>query len=317
MAYPKGRPHSAETKRKISLAHKGRPKTPDWRAKIGAANKGQKRTPEQRARMSQAKHNPSAETRARMSQAQKGRPAKWTLDAAQRVIIGKKISETSTGQAKTQQHRDKLALANMGKTLSPETKQKLSKRFSDEGNPLYGKRGALSPNWGEKRTPAQKAKMSQAQKGHPGYTKGRHPSEETRKKLRASAQAKHLIQYPLRASHRRPTGPERRFLELCEVHNLPFEYTGDGRFWIQQMNPDFICPEQKVVVEVFGNYWHNPLLMQTAYRAESTVEYRKQLLAKEGWRLIVIWESELKDPTTRAKILGRLRKQLKTKGHGM
>ena len=51
-----------------------------------------------------------------------------------------------------------------GKTVSDETRQKLSQALKGENNPLYGKRGKDTPMYGRHHTEEAKRKMSQAKK---------------------------------------------------------------------------------------------------------------------------------------------------------
>ena len=50
------------------------------------------------------------------------------------------------------------------------------------------------------------------------------------------------------------SGPETKFVEYCEKHNLPIEFVGDGKYWIKTSdgpkNPDFHIPGTKKVIEV-------------------------------------------------------------------
>lgn len=50
------------------------------------------------------------------------------------------------------------------------------------------------------------------------------------------------------------SGPESKFAEYCKEHNLPVEFTGDGKYWIKTSdgpkNPDFHIPGTKKVIEV-------------------------------------------------------------------
>ena len=99
------------------------------------------------------------------------------------------------------------------------------------------------------------------------------------------------------------TKPELQFIEICERHNLPFKYTGDGTLWIRNINPDFVHNnEKKIAVEIFGNYWHSSMRKHLPYY--QTEEGRRNILQDEGWKLIVLWESELKGDEN--LILGRL-----------
>jgi G:T-mismatch repair DNA endonuclease (very short patch repair protein) len=74
---------------------------------------------------------------------------------------------------------------------------------------------------------------------------------------------------------------------------LPFKYVGDASFWIHNINPDFIESNGKrLVVEVFGDYWHSPLLNRNL-KEDRTMGYRKRILKKYGYNLLVFWEIDL------------------------
>jgi len=51
------------------------------------------------------------------------------------------------GKHRSKAIKIKLRKANLGKKLSEETKKKLSLANKGENNPMFGKRGELSPNW--------------------------------------------------------------------------------------------------------------------------------------------------------------------------
>lgn len=108
------------------------------------------------------------------------------------------------------------------------------------------------------------------------------------------------------------TKPERIFEQICKKHNLPFKYTGDGSFWIGKnpsINPDFVeCDGKKIVIEVFGDYWHSPLLNR-GLKENRTLPYRKRILKKYGWKLIVFWDTDLLRKDAEAFILNILREK--------
>lgn len=98
----------------------------------------------------------------------------------------------------------------------------------------------------------------------------------------------------LRFTKKSYTAPERKFEEICKKYSFPFKYVGNGNFWIGNLNPDFIeANGKKICVEVFGDYWHSPLLRRNM-RYSHTYEGRKEILNQHHWKLIVIWESDLK-----------------------
>lgn len=91
--------------------------------------------------------------------------------------------------------------------------------------------------------------------------------------------------------NRRPTEPEKKLIKIIEQHNLPFKYTGDGSFILEGLNPDFIeINGRKIAIDVFGDYWHT----LKADRESYTEKGRKRIFQKYGWKLIVIWGSEIK-----------------------
>lgn len=78
-----------------------------------------------------------------------------------------------------------------------------------------------------------------------------------------------------------------------------FAYAGDGSFTIDGLRPDFVCKSRKIVVELYGDYWHrNDSIEKTARRIHR--------FAKEGWRTIIIWENEVKDRNKLRKKLALL-----------
>lgn len=92
-------------------------------------------------------------------------------------------------------------------------------------------------------------------------------------------------------ANRRPirrTGPNTVERKLWKILGPTFEYTGDGSFKIDNLKPDFINRTRKVVIEVYGNYWHrNEPLSKTMSRVQRFNRY--------GWRVIIIWENEVHD----------------------
>jgi very-short-patch-repair endonuclease len=82
---------------------------------------------------------------------------------------------------------------------------------------------------------------------------------------------------------RRPTTPEKKAMEIIEELGLPWRYVGDGQVWIAGKNPDFIHKDEKVVLEVFGRYWHAP----------EELPERTKLFASVGWKMLVLWEDEV------------------------
>lgn len=101
-----------------------------------------------------------------------------------------------------------------------------------------------------------------------------------------------------------PNGLESKFIAICRKLSLPLKYTGDGSFWIGRINPDFIDSSGKrIAVDLFGSYWHSPLFNHSMSRIR-TMDARIELASDLGWRLIVIWENDVKENIIRARFGG-------------
>lgn len=96
---------------------------------------------------------------------------------------------------------------------------------------------------------------------------------------------------------RKPTKPEVKFMDLCDEFNLPYKYVGNGDFWIENKNPDFVnCNGKKVAVEILGDYWHT----------EKEFEERQELFRTYGWKCIGIWEHEIMSEDNVEKIVHKV-----------
>lgn len=106
------------------------------------------------------------------------------------------------------------------------------------------------------------------------------------------------------------TKPELIFEEICKKYDLPFKYTGDGSFWIKNINPDFVeCNGKKIVVEIFGVAFHSPLFtFKQNISYSRTFEGRRRILKKYGWKLIVLWDRDLLRSDTEQFVLSELKK---------
>ena len=170
------------------------------------------------------------------------------------------------------------------KHLSEETRKKLSE--AQEGN---------KHNFGKHLSEETRKKLSEALKN---------PSEERREKMRETRKRQKFPKHH--------TKPELIFENICKEHNLPFHYVGDSSLWIGEgkgLNPDFIeANGKKIVVEIFGDYWHSPLL-NTSLRGNATLPYRKKHYKKYGWKAIFIWETDLKREDAEQFVLATLEKE--------
>ncbi len=100
------------------------------------------------------------------------------------------------------------------------------------------------------------------------------------------------------AQNIRPNGPETLFINICQKYNLPYKYVGDGTFWIESKNPDFINTNgEKIIIEINGIYWH---LIKFQYREPNLTREQVEIREKKhfenlGYKCIIIWDDELSD----------------------
>ena len=105
----------------------------------------------------------------------------------------------------------------------------------------------------------------------------------------------------MRGLNLKPNKPERILNEIVKKNNLPFNYVGDGGIWFKgknhSFNPDFLSKNPKHIIEVFGDYWHN------IPKAKKRDIERIETYSKYGYKVLVVWEHELKDP---AQVLNKI-----------
>ena len=188
--------------------------------------------------------------------------------------------------------------------MSEETRQRLSES-------LRGNTCAL----GFRQTEEARRRMSESKKGREVSEetrqrmsvslRGRVMSEET-KRRRSESQAElwrdpEYARMMLMAQNRKPNGPELQLQSVLDKH-FPGEwkFVGDGSFWIEGKNPDFInVNERKCVIEIFGYYWHDPTFFPNRLSEEELIAHYKRY----GFDCLVFWEY---DVCNEEEVVGRL-----------
>lgn len=113
----------------------------------------------------------------------------------------------------------------------------------------------------------------------------------------------------------RDTKPEmlvRRFL-----HGLGFRY----RLHVRELpgRPDLVLPKYRTAIFVEGCFWHghscqrgrvpgtNPAFWEAKVASNQARDARnRRALARQGWRVIRVWECQLKNKKAQAATLARL-----------
>jgi very-short-patch-repair endonuclease len=88
----------------------------------------------------------------------------------------------------------------------------------------------------------------------------------------------------------KPNFPERQMIQIIKENNFPFNYVGDGKVVFDGFNPDFLSKNPKHIIEVFGDYWHR----KEVYGKRD--KRRTSAYTSLGYKTLVIWEHELKEP---------------------
>ena len=114
--------------------------------------------------------------------------------------------------------------------------------------------------------------------------------------------------------YKSPTRPELIFDEICKKNNIPLMFCGDRRVWVGHRNPDFISYNgKKLIVEIFGNYWHSPLQnrnMENRQSYQATIDYYK----KYNYKCQIFWEKDLLRDDAEQFILSQIDIKPITKG---
>lgn len=211
-----------------------------------------------------------------------------------------KISESNTGRIFSIEHKEKIRESHKGMESPLKCKHLTEEQKKNMRGSHKGQNGAKNPFFGKHHTKKAKEKQSKAKMGHTPWNKGRRNiySEETLQKMREKR--RHRV-FP-----KHHTTIELIFLEICKKYDIPIKYVGDGALWIENINPDFVILRKRIAIEVFGDYWHSPLLNK-GIKANATFAYRDKVLKRHKWKLIVFWESDLKREDRERFVLSSLK----------
>lgn len=107
--------------------------------------------------------------------------------------------------------------------------------------------------------------------------------------------------------NKKPSSFEKKISYLCKKYNLPFIYTGDGRLIINFKNPDFIDEKDKIIIEVFSNYYK----IRDYGSVENYIKKRSETFAQKSYRTIFIQEEEIKNKDWEIICLNKINKYIK------
>jgi very-short-patch-repair endonuclease len=154
-----------------------------------------------------------------------------------------------------------------GRHLSPETEIKKGQHLSPETEIKNGEHISKETEFKKGSKPI-----------HP-YT-----SIELKKLWKDKNYKSYIIRKSMLGRKTTPNKPEKLLLTLLPKS---FKYVGDGKLILNGFNPDFIDKRRKLIIELFGDYWHK--------NTKQRDKIRLGIYKKYGYKTLIIWGKELKN----------------------
>ena len=148
--------------------------------------------------------------------------------------------------------------------------------------------------WSKPQSEEHKRKRAEAQKTYYQNPIAKAKRAETTKKL---WQDPKYIKKMFKALAIKPNKPELALQSILDKHFPEFKYNGDYSLGITLtgMIPDFInINGKKQVIELFGTYWHSP--KRAGKNWKGTELGKIMAYSSIGYKCLIIWENELKNP---------------------
>ena len=81
-------------------------------------------------------------------------------------------------------------------------------------------------------------------------------------------------------------------IEIIQKLQLPYKFVGNGKFFIENKNPDFInCNGEKIAIEVFYRRHKE----QFRKGLQEWMEDRQKIFTKYGWQLLFFDETQVNE----------------------
>jgi len=274
-----------ETCKKISKTNKGQPHP--WQ--IGEKNVSKR--PEVRKKISKKlkgrdcywlkgrKQSPEI-----IEKRRKGLLKFWVTPEGKRVAkkTGKKISKTNKGRD-CYWMKDKTYEEIYGKKESRRIKKQISESHLGMKQSSESIEKARKANTGKKRTPEQCKNLSDSLIGKMFTAKHlKNVRNANKDPKRCNKISKGIIENYKKGVYSLIPNYSELFLMdiLNQIYSNQWRYTGDGKLWIGNQNPDFMHKKHKKVIELFGEYWHE----------KKEQRQRINKFKKEGYDCLVIWQ---------------------------
>jgi hypothetical protein len=189
----------------------------------------------------------------------------------------------------------------MGHEVADETRRKIAEKLIGSTRP-YKPRKPLSTE--HRQLLSKRMQALWAENPARFHTRGRDVGHEVSDKTRKRISETHKrfwnsltpeeqqtrISYALSRCRAGRTFPEELLDNLLQ-HHYPNEWTfvGDGSFILNNRNPDFLNIQRRGVIEVFGEFWHDPDIFPHRPTADNLVNHYKQL----NYTCLILWDYEI------------------------
>ena len=198
-------------------------------------------------------------------------------------------------------YRDHMVRVHRGKTQLPESiRKRVEKMKGRRHSPetiekiRVSKIGKLNAMWGTKASPSTIEKKRRAMLGRTRSPEACAKCSASVRRVWANPEYRNrTVRSVLASVMARPTTPELRVQTILNTH-FPgqWKYTGNGDVVIGGKNPDFVNVNgRKVVIEVFGDWWHGE--KWTGRTCEQEETQRINHFAAYGFRCLILWEHEV------------------------
>ena len=92
---------------------------------------------------------------------------------------------------------------------------------------------------------------------------------------------------------------EKKFNDIVFENNLPYKFVGNGNFFIERKNPDFINTNgEKIAVEVYAKYYK----LRNNISIDEWKENRQKIFNEYGWKIIFFDETEVNEENVIRKL---------------
>lgn len=295
----KNKPHSVETRDKISALARARFQNQESHPFYGRHHSEETKDKIRKSKLGQpgtfiGRHH-NEETKAKIRQARLGKPS-WNKGRSKSEETKIKLREAVKGRHHTEEAKAKmrgLPAWNKGKQHSAETREKIANKAQERMQSPEARRKISESHKGKSISIETKGKISATIKRlwkDPNFAQ---------KVIRGRKEQWQRLGYRERvtkaiaeAMNKSPNKPEKHLIRILKREGLPFKYTGDGSFLLCGYIPDFVqCNGKKQIIEVFGDYWHN----NEKISWHETELGRIMAYNQFGYETLVIWEHELED----------------------